>query len=194
MRLSVFVFFVLVVITMPSPVFADGPILEIVIEENITVGDNSNHSGESINEPVSVADSAVGGSNTITEAITTNDSVSDSSASVIESITVGDSTQSSAESIHEPVSVGGTETYDVSDPPTLTATTIPNDRKEAEMSDREKAKAKEESAQPEKERRTGNSSGESSGSCTSGSSHEGLALLGMLLVPVVLKNRKKIGL
>lgn len=194
MKLSVFAGFVLVVITMPSPIFAAGPILEIVIEENITVGDSSKHSGESINEPVSVADSTVDGSSTITEAITTNTSVSDSNASVIESITVGDSTQSSAESIHEPVAVGGTETYDVSDPPTLTATTIPDDEKESGMSDREKAKAKEESTQPEKEVRTGDSSGVSSGSCASGSSHEGLALLGMLLVPIVLKNRKNIGL
>ena len=63
-----------------------------------------------------------------------------------------------------------------------------------ELPDREKAEAKQESAPPEKERRIGASSGASSGSCASGSSHEGLALLGMLLVPVVLKNRKKIGL
>ena len=69
------------------------------------------------------------------------------------------------------------------------------------MSDREKERAKEESARTDKEKRsrlvgraTGDSSGESSGSCTSGSGYEGLSLLGMLLVPVALKNRKKIGL
>ena len=69
------------------------------------------------------------------------------------------------------------------------------------MSNREKERVKEEKVQPEKERgsrllgrATGDSSGESSGSCTSGSGYEGLSLLGMLLVPVALKSRKKIGL
>jgi len=183
--------------------FAETPTpISILIEEKITVGDGSTPSGEVIDEPISVTDE-----------VTTSGEV------IEEPIGVTDEVTTSGEVIEESISVTDTVETQLSASPTPTATAVPKKIKKrptavpAKRNPKGESKASEDKKPSRKStvtptptpvkkdskspfaRGTGSVNEEpddtNGGSCNSPSGYEGLALMSALLIPGVLRYRRR---
>ena len=186
LRLSGLAAVVVVAMIGSQTAFAETPTpISILIEEKITVGDGSTPSGEVIDESIGVDEEVITSGEVINESIGVTDEVITSGEVITESITVTDTVETELSAL-----------------PTATATAVPkkvNKRPTAVPAKKKSAvratptPARRDSRNPFS-RGTGSVNEEEpaeSGSCNSVSGYEGLALMSVLLIPGVLKYRRR---
>ena len=169
LRLSALAAVIVLAMIGSQTAFAETPTpISILIEEKITVGDGSTPSGEVINESIGVTDEVITSGEVITESITVTDTVE---------------TQLSAL-------------------PTATATAVPKkvNKRPTAVPAKRKSAVRATPTPPRRDSRNPFSRGTGSvneeepvesGSCNSVSGYEGLALMSVLLIPGVLKYRRR---
>jgi hypothetical protein len=168
----------------PVPERTPTPI-SLFIEEKITVGDGSTPSGEVIDESIGVTDEVITSGEVIEEFIGVTDEVITSGEVIAESITVTDTVETQLSASPNPTAVPakkqpGAESKSVESSIKSTVTPIA-------------AAAGKENKSPFSQG-TGSANEEEpaeSGSCNSVSGYEGLALMSVLLIPGVLKYRRR---
>ena len=147
--------------------FAETPTpISILIEEKITVGDGSTPSGEVINESIGVTDEVITSGEVITESITVTDTVETELSAL-----------STATAVPKKVNKRPTA-VPAKRKPAVRATPTPARRDSRNPFSRGTGSVNEEAPA-------------GSGSCNSVSGYEGLALMSVLLLPGVLKYRRR---
>ena len=168
-RLSALAAAIVVAMIGSQTAFAETPTpISILIEEKITVGDGSTPSGEVIDESIGVTDEVITSGEVITESITVTDTVETELSASPNPTAVPAKKQPGAESKSVESSIKSTVT------PIAAAAGKEN---KSPFSQGTGSANEEEPAE--------------SGSCNSVSGYEGLALMSVLLIPGVLKYRRR---